>query len=227
MCRARFGSSGRFRRASSRIGSRRSGREPAPLPCRRGAGRRRHLRTVHRRAGRRPPPVSASVARERSPHAALRTPRRPLALPPARTQRDDVVNAQYGPAAALSADMAIAANLSRAILRASARAFPGGSKGGGSTPRQSANVLHRVGWLTDLKSVQPALGGAAENASQAAVRSSVHRAVAGKLAGLSVAGLTDGEGNGRPSHLPGDSGGSLPTAVFPLPLPLGNPRSSI
>ena len=25
--------------------------------------------------------------------------------------------------------------------------FPGGSKGGGSTPRQSASVLHRVGWL--------------------------------------------------------------------------------
>ncbi len=39
------------------------------------------------------------------------------------------------------------------------RRFSGGSKGGGSTPRQSANVLHRVGWLTDLKSVQPALGG--------------------------------------------------------------------
>ncbi len=32
---------------------------------------------------------------------------------------------------------------------------------------------------------------------------------------------------GDPRHLPGDSGGSLPTAVFPLPLPLGNPRSSI
>ena len=45
--------------------------------------------------------------------------------------------------------------------------FPGGSKGGGSTPRQSANVKHRVGWLTDLNSRKPALGGAAETASRA------------------------------------------------------------
>ena len=36
----------------------------------------------------------------------------------------------------------------------------GGFEGGRSHPRQSANVLHRVCWLTDLKSVQPALGGA-------------------------------------------------------------------
>ncbi len=85
-----------------------------------------------------------------------------------------------------------------------------------------------VRWiLTDHNSRKPALGGAAETASQSTVQSSVHRAVAGKLPGLSVASLTDGEGNGRPRHLPGDSGGSLPTAVFPLPLPLGNPRSSI
>ncbi len=80
-CPARCGSSARFRRASSRIASRRSGREPVPLPCPRGAGRRRHLRTVHRRAGRRAPPVSSppSVAREPSPRLALRTLGGPLA----------------------------------------------------------------------------------------------------------------------------------------------------
>ena len=78
-----------------------------------------------------------------------------------------------------------------------------------------------VRWiLTDLNSRKPALGGAAETASQSTVRSSVHRAVAGKLPGLSAASLTDGGGNGRPRHLPGDSGGSLPTAAFrPTPTP--------
>ncbi len=62
---------------SSRIGSRRSGREPVPLRCPRGAGRRRHLRIVHRRAGLRAPPVSSSpsVARETSRQVALRAPR--------------------------------------------------------------------------------------------------------------------------------------------------------
>ncbi len=107
------------------------------------------------------------------------------------------------------------------------RRFSGGSKGGGSTPRQSANVKHRVGWLTDLKSVQPALGGAAETASQSTVRSSVHRAVAGKLLRLLVEGLTDGEGDGRPRHLPGDGSALCGPPLFALPLPLGNPRSSI
>ena len=71
----RCGSSARYWRVSSRTGSRRSGRERAPLLGPRRAGRRRYLRIVHRRAGRRPPRVSspASVARERSPHVAPRT----------------------------------------------------------------------------------------------------------------------------------------------------------
>ena len=77
------------------------------------------------------------------------------------------------------------------------RRFTGGSKGGGSTPRQSANVLHRVGWLTDHNSRKPALGGAAETASQGIARNSTHRASAGKLLGLSVAKLKDGEDDGR------------------------------
>ena len=85
-----------------------------------------------------------------------------------------------------------------------------------------------VRWiLTDLKSVQPALGGAAETASQSTVRSSLHRAVAGKLPGLSVASLKDGEGDGRPRHLPGDGSALCGPPLFALPLPLGNPRSSI
>ena len=68
------GSSARYRWASSRTGSRRSRCEPAPLPCPRGASRRRHLRTVHRRAGRGAPLVSSppSVDREPSPHPLRR-----------------------------------------------------------------------------------------------------------------------------------------------------------
>ena len=86
----------------------------------------------------------------------------------------------------------------------------------------------RLTWiLTDLNSRKPALGGAAETASQSTVRSSVYRAVAGKLRGLSIAGLKDGEGDGRPRHLPGDGGALCGPPLFALPLPLGNPRSSI
>ena len=68
------GSSARYRRVSNRIGSRKSGREPARLPCPRGAGRRRHLRTVHRCAGGRSPPAPSppSVAREPSPRPLKR-----------------------------------------------------------------------------------------------------------------------------------------------------------
>ena len=98
---------------------------------------------------------------------------------------------------------------------------PGGSKGGGSTPRQSANVLHRVCWLPTRNSRKPALGGAAETASQSTVRSSVHRAVAGKLRGLSIADLKDGEGDGRPRHLPGDSGALCRPPFSPYPYPSG------
>ena len=56
---------------------------------------------------------------------------------------------------------------------------------GQSPPPASAgdarSVAPRSTLLTALKSVQPALGGAAETASQSTVRSSVYRTVAGKL----------------------------------------------
>ena len=41
--------------------------------------------------------------------------------------------------------------------------FPGGSKGGGSTPRQSANVLHRVCWLSHLSVAQASAAAARED----------------------------------------------------------------
>ena len=122
-------------------------------------------------------------------------------------------------AAWMSAKRKRANNPSRERCRSGG--FSGGIEGGRSTPRQSANVLHRVGWLTDLKSVQPALGGAAETASQSTVRSSVHRAVAGKLLRLLVEGLTDGEGDGRPRHLPAASGALCRPPFSPYPYPSG------
>lgn len=73
-CRARCGNSARYRRASIRIDSRKSGREPAPLSGPWGAGRRLHLRTVDRHAGR--PPLASSppsVARESSPSISERS----------------------------------------------------------------------------------------------------------------------------------------------------------
>ena len=84
---------------------------------------------------------------------------------------------------------------SRTTLTANAAGagFSGGIEGGRSTPRQSANVLHRVGWLTTLNGRQPALGDGAETASRGTVRNSVHRTVAGKLPGLLADRLKDGE----------------------------------
>ena len=102
-----------------------------------------------------------------------------------------------------------------------ASAGPVGGRGGGA-PRQSANVLHRVGWLTTSNGRKPALGGAAETASQSTVRSSVHRAVAGKLSGLSVASLQ------RTARATGDPVTSLAIAALsadrrfsPYPYPSG------
>ncbi len=149
-CRARCGSSARFRRASSRTGSRRSGRESAPLPCHRGAGRCRHPRTVHRRAGRRPPAVSSAppVTREPSPTLRASDPRGPLARRPCSTGG--------------RGQSAGAANQPRAILRASARAFPGGSKGGRTPPLASPLYPQRVGWLSDLTVAQASPAAARE-----------------------------------------------------------------
>ena len=93
-----------------------------------------------------------------------------------------------------------------------------GGRRGAQHPLASRNVKRCVGWLTDLNSRKPALGGAAETASQSTVRSSVHRAVAGKLRGLSIAGLKDGEGDGRPRHLPGDGSALCGPPLFALPL---------
>ena len=71
----------------------------------------------------------------------------------------------------------------------------------------------RLTWiLTDLKKGEPVLGGAAETASQVAARNSVHRAIAGRLRGLSVASLKDGEDR-TPSLLPRDR---IP--AYPVPL---------
>jgi len=74
--------------------------------------------------------------------------------------------------------------------------FPGGSKGGGSTPRQSANVLHRVGWLTTSNGRKPAPANAPKRQSGTA-RNSRDRIVAGKLPGLVVCGRMGDEGEVR------------------------------
>ena len=102
-----------------------------------------------------------------------------------------------------------------------------GDRRGAAAPLASRNVKRCVCWLPDHNSRKPALGGAAETASQSTVRSSVYRAVAGKLRGLSIAGLKDGEGDGRPRHLLGDGSALCRPPFFALPLPLGDPRSSI
>jgi len=52
-----------------------------------------------------------------------------------------------------------------------------------------------VGWLTDQKAVSQPLGGAAKHASPGIVRNSLDQAAAGKLLGLPVASLKDGEGD--------------------------------
>ena len=64
-----------------------------------------------------------------------------------------------------------------------------------------------VRWiLIDRNSRKPALGGAAETASRGTARNSVHRAVTGKLPGLLVANLKDGEDLSRRSRAPSHSG---------------------
>ena len=103
----------------------------------------------------------------------------------------------------------------------------GGSKGGGSTPRQSANVLHRVCWLAHNNSGPSQPG---ERPRNAPARRPRRRS-------------PDRSGQAPPPPGRGPHGTArwkattssppttaLPPArppVFALPLPLGNPRSSI
>ncbi|MDE2878448.1 hypothetical protein [Candidatus Palauibacter soopunensis] len=60
----------------------------------------------------------------------------------------------------------------------------------------ASRVQHGVGWLLHRNVGQPALGGAARNASPGIARNSLDRAVSGKLPGLVVASLADGEDDG-------------------------------
>ena len=116
------------------------------------------------------------------------------------------------------------ANQPRAILRASPRAFSGIEGGADATPRQPRCMTPgRLAETPNSGTSQP--GGAAENDSPGTARNSTHRAVAGK--GLSVASITDGGGDGHPVTLPGDSDALWRPPLFGLPVPLGNPRSSI
>ncbi len=60
--------------------------------------------------------------------------------------------------------------------------FPGGSKGGGSTPRQSANVIHRVGWpRTSNGSKASAVDAREETAEGPSGRSSKTRSKVSRL----------------------------------------------
>ena len=85
-------------------------------------------------------------------------------------------------------------------------------------------VQHGVAWLTDLKKVSPALGGAAETASPGVARNSTHRAVAGKLLGLSVAKLKGRRGR---RAIPVTSPVIAALSADRRFRPTSNPRSSI
>ncbi len=112
----------------------------------------------------------------------------------------------------------------RALLR---RAGSRGFEGGRSHPRQSANVLHRVGWLTDLKKVsQPSA-----KPPKPPLRARSGAASTGPSRASSPASPSPFS---RTARATGDPVTSLARAaalcrspLFALPLPLGNPRSSI
>ena len=76
-----------------------------------------------------------------------------------------------------------------------ARTFLGGSEGGSATPRQPRMLNIAWAGLRPIIGREPALGGAAEHAFPGIVRNSLDQAVAGKLLGLPVASVKDGEGD--------------------------------
>ena len=101
-----------------------------------------------------------------------------------------------------------------------------GVEGGRSIPLPAA--MFNIAWagLTTLAWLKPARWPPAKRFTCAA-RDGGGRAVAGKLLGLVIVGLTDSEGDGA-SRRPLRRRRSLPRGpVSTLPVPLGDPRSSI
>ena len=105
--------------------------------------------------------------------------------------------------------------------RATAGGFEGG---GGATPRQSANVQHRVCWLVHLSVAKPAPWGTRENVPPGIARNSLDRAVTVNLIGLLAASPANREERpATPSRF--DEGGALCRApVSPNFGPVTPPR---
>ena len=96
-----------------------------------------------------------------------------------------------------------------------------GDRRGAAAPLASRNVKRCVCWLPDHNSRSQPSAEPPKRLSGGGPEQRPPSRCGQPFPASLIASFTDGEGDGRPRHLPGDSGGSLPTAAF---RPTSTPR---